>query len=173
MMNIHKITMIAVLMAMAIAVSVLESFIPSIIIPGLRLGLANIFILLVLYEFGLLEALFINVGRVFIASLVRGTIFQMGFFMSITGAMLSMIVMWLLVFFFKKLSPVAVSVVGALFHIAGQFVIATIFLESPYIWYYAPVLALISVGTGIIVGLMVVAIKRTKIIENYKNKYQM
>lgn len=173
MMNIHKITMIAVLMAMAIAVSVLESFIPSIIIPGLRLGLANIFILLVLYEFGLLEALFINVGRVFIASLVRGTIFQMGFFMSITGAMLSMIVMWLLVFFFKKLSPVAVSVVGAMSHIAGQFVIATIFLESPYIWYYAPVLALISVGTGIIVGLMVVAIKRTKIIKNYKNKYQM
>ena len=172
-MKVHKITLIAMLMAMAIAVSVLESFIPSFFIPGIRLGLANIFILLVLYEFGILEALLINIGRVFITSLVRGTIFQMGFFMSLTGAMLSMIVMWLLVLFFKKLTPIAVSVVGALFHIAGQFVIGFIFLETPYIWYYAPVLALISVATGILVGLAVIGIRKTKVIENLKNKYQM
>ena len=172
-MKVHKITIIALLMAMAIAVSVLESFIPSIGVPGIRLGLANIFILLVLYEFGLLEALFINLGRVFITSLVRGTIFQMGFFMSLTGALVSMLAMWVLVFFFKKLTPVAVSVVGALFHIAGQFLIAFIFLETPYIWYYAPILAAISVGTGLIVGFVVVGIRRTKVIENYKNKYSL
>ena len=172
-MKIQKMTLIAVLMAMAIAVSILESFIPSIGIPGIRLGLANVFILLVLYEFGILEALFINLGRVFITSLVRGTIFQMGFFMSLTGAMLSMLVMWALVKLFKKLTPIAISVVGALFHIAGQFVIGTIFLETAYIWYYAPILAAISIGTGILVGIVVILIRRAKVIENMKNKYQM
>ena len=172
-MKIQKMTLIAVLMAMAIAVSILESFIPSIGIPGIRLGLANVIILLVLYEFGILEALFINLGRVFITSLVRGTIFQMGFFMSLTGAILSMLVMWALVRMFRKLTPIAISVVGALFHITGQFVIATIFLETGYIWYYAPILAAISIGTGILVGTVVILIRRTKVIENMKNKYQM
>lgn len=172
-MKVQKMTLIAVIMAMAIVVSVLESFIPSFFIPGIRLGLANIFILLLLYEFGILEALFVNLGRVFITSLIRGTIFQLGFFMSITGAMLSMLVMWLLVLLFKKLTPIAVSVVGALFHIFGQFLIGFIFLETPYILYYAPILMAISIGTGIIVGIVVILIRKTKVIENLKAKYQM
>lgn len=172
-MKIQKMCLIAMLMAMAIAVSVLESFIPSIGVPGIKLGLANIFILIALIEFGFLDALFINLGRVFITSLIRGSIFQMGFFMSLTGAILSMIAMWLLIRFVKKLTKVAVSVIGAVFHVFGQFIIALIFLETPQVLYYAPVLLLVSVITGLIVGFSTVAIEKTNIIRNLKEKYKM
>lgn len=172
-MKVQKMCIIAMLMAMAIALAVLESFIPSFSIPGIKFGFANIIILLTLYEFGILDALIVNLGRVFVANLVRGTIFQMGFFMSLTGALLSMVVMWVLIKCFKKLTPIAVSVVGAVFHIAGQFVIAIPFLGTVNILYYAPILLLVAVGSGILVGIVVILIRKTKVLENLKIKYQL
>lgn len=172
-MNVHKICLIAMLMAMAIAISVLEGFIPSFGIPGLKLGLANIIVLLTLYEFGIIEALLVNLGRVFVTSLIRGNIFQMGFFMSLSGAILSMLIMWILIKLFKKLTPIAVSVVGAVFHIVGQFIVAVLYLGTFNIVYYAPILLLISVGTGIIVGISTIAIRKTNVISNLKIKYKM
>ena len=172
-MKVQKMCIIAMLMAMAIAIGILESFIPSFSVPGIKLGFANIIILLTLYEFGIIEALIVNLGRVFVVNLVRGTIFQMGFFMSLTGAMLSMLVMWILVKCFKKLTPIAVSVVGAIFHVAGQFLIAIIFLSNVKILYYAPILLLVSVGTGILVGIVVILIRKTNVLANLKAKYNL
>lgn len=172
-MKVRKMCIIAMLMAMAIALAVLESFIPSFSIPGIKFGLANIIILLTLYEFGILDALIVNLGRVFVANLVRGTLFQMGFFMSLTGALLSMIIMWILVKTCKKLTPIAVSVIGAVFHIVGQFIIAIPFLGTFNILYYAPILLLISVGTGVINGIVVILIRKTKVLENLKVKYNL
>lgn len=172
-MKIQKMCIIAMLMAMAIAIGILESFIPSFSVPGIKLGFANIIILLTLYEFGIIEALIVNLGRVFVVNLVRGTIFQMGFFMSLTGAMLSMLVMWILVKCFKKLTPIAVSVVGAIFHVAGQFLIAIIFLSNVNILYYAPILLLVSVGTGILVGIVVILIRKTNVLANLKANYNL
>jgi len=172
-MKVQKMCIIAMLMAMAIALAVLESFIPSFSIPGIKFGFANIIILLTLYEFGILDALIVNLGRVFVANLVRGTIFQMGFFMSLTGALLSMVVMWVLIKCFKKLTPIAVSVVGAVFHITGQFIIAISFLGTVNILYYAPILLLVAVGSGILVGIVVILIRKTKVLENLKIKYQL
>ena len=88
-MNVRKMALIGILTAIAIALSVAESFIPSIGIPGVKLGLANIVILIVLYEVGILEAVLINLLRVVVTGLIRGTIFSMGFLMSLTGAVLS------------------------------------------------------------------------------------
>lgn len=172
-MKVQKMCIIAMLMAMAIAIGILESFIPSFSVPGIKLGFANIIILLTLYEFGIIEALIVNLGRVFVVNLVRGTIFQMSFFMSLTGAMLSMLVMWILVKCFKKLTPIAVSVVGAIFHVAGQFLIAIIFLSNVNILYYAPILLLVSVGTGILVGIVVILIRKTNVLANLKAKYNL
>ena len=141
----------------------------------INLQVSELFVrkLAIVIEFGFLDALFINLGRVFITSLIRGSIFQMGFFMSLTGAILSMIAMWLLIRFVKKLTKVAVSVIGAVFHVFGQFIIALIFLETPQVLYYAPVLLLVSVITGLIVGFVTVAIEKTNIIRNLKEKYKM
>ena len=135
-MNIHKIAITGILTAGAIVIGIIESFIPSVGIPGVKLGLANIIILITLYELGILEALFVDLARLFIVGLLRGTIFTMGFFMSLTGAILSLGIMILFYLLIKKFSIIGVSVIGALFHVFGQILVAWLFLSTPYILYY-------------------------------------
>ena len=147
-MNIHKMAITGILTAGAIVIGIIESFIPSIGIPGVKLGLANIIILITLYELGILEALFVNLARIFIVGLLRGTIFTMGFFMSLTGAILSLGIMILFHLLIKKFSIIGVSVIGALFHVFGQILVAWLFLSTPYILYYLPVIAISAIVTG-------------------------
>ena len=170
-MKVHKIALLGVLLAATIVIAILESFIPSFTIPGIKLGFANIVILVTLYEVGILEAVFINVVRVFVVAFVRGTFLSMGFFMSLTGAFMSLGVMILLVLLIKKFSIIGVSVIGALFHVTGQILIAMIYMGSPYVVFYLPIIALSAVITGVIVGLVAGAIIRTGVIKRQREKY--
>lgn len=170
-MNIHKIAITGILTAGAIIIGIIESFIPSIGIPGVKLGLANIVILITLYELGIVEALFVDLARVFIVGLLRGTIFTMGFFMSLTGAILSLGIMILFYLLIKKFSIIGVSVIGALFHVIGQILVAWLFLSTPYILYYLPVIAISAIITGVGVGLVANLIIRTGVIRKQKEKY--
>ena len=170
-MNIHKIAITGILTAGAIVIGIVESFIPSIGIPGVKLGLANIIILITLYELGILEALFVNLARVFIVGLLRGTIFTMGFFMSLTGAIFSLGIMILLHLLTKKFSIVGVSVIGALFHVFGQILVAWLFLSTPYILFYLPVIAISAIITGVFVGIIANLVIKTKVIKKQKEKY--
>ena len=170
-MNIHKMAITGILTAGAIVIGIIESFIPSIGIPGVKLGLANIVILITLYELGILEALFVNLARVFIVGLLRGTIFTMGFFMSLTGAILSLGIMILFHLLIKKFSIIGVSVIGALFHVFGQILVAWLFLSTPYILYYLPVIAISAIITGVFVGITANLIIKTGVIKKQKEKY--
>ena len=170
-MNIHKIAITGILTAGAIIIGIIESFIPSIGIPGVKLGLANIIILITLYELGILEALFVDLARVFIVGLLRGTIFTMGFFMSLTGAIFSLGIMILFCLLIKKFSIIGVSVLGALFHVFGQILVAWLFLSTPYILYYLPVIAISAIITGVFVGITANLVIRTGVIKKQKEKY--
>ena len=170
-MKVQKIALLGVLLAATIVIAILESFIPSFTIPGIKLGFANIVILVTLYELGIWEAVFINVVRVFVVALVRGTFLSMGFFMSLTGAFMSLGVMILLVLLIKKFSIIGVSVLGALFHVTGQILIAMAYMGSAYVVFYLPIIALSSVITGVIVGLVAGAIIRTGVIKKQREKY--
>ena len=170
-MNVHKLVLISVLTASAIVIGIAESFIPSIFIPGIKLGLANIVILVALYELGILEATFISLVRVTIVGLVRGIFLSMGFLMSLTGAILSLGVMILFYILVKKFSIIGVSVIGSIFHVGGQILIAMIYLDSVYILYYLPIIAISAIITGVIVGVVANLIIRTGIIKKQKEKY--
>ena len=170
-MKVHKIALLGVLLAATIVIAILESFIPSFTIPGIKLGFANIVILVTLYEVGILEAVFINVVRVFVVAFVRGTFMSMGFFMSLTGAFMSLGIMIILVFLIKKFSIIGVSVIGALFHVTGQILVAMIYMGSLYVVFYLPIIALSAVITGVIVGLVAGAIIRTGVIKHQREKY--
>ena len=170
-MKVQKIALIAVLTAATIVIAVLESFIPSVGIPGVKLGLANIMILVTLYELGVIEAAFVNLARVFLASLIRGTLFTMGFFMSLAGAIFSLSIMILFHLLIKKFSIIGVSVIGALFHVFGQILVAWLFLTNPYILYYLPVIAISAIVTGVFVGIIANLVIRTGIIRKQKEKY--
>ena len=170
-MNVHKLTLIAVLTASAIVIAIAESFIPSIGIPGIKLGLANIVILITLYELGIMEATFINLIRVVVVGLVRGTFLSMGFLMSLTGAILSLGIMVLFYLLIKKFSIIGVSVIGAIFHVVGQIAIAMIFLDSVYILYYLPIIGLSAIVTGVIVGIVAKLVINTGVIRKQRYKY--
>lgn len=170
-MKVQKIALLGVLLALTIVIAILESFIPSFTIPGIKLGFANIIILVTLYEVGILEAVFINVVRVLVVSLVRGTFLSMGFFMSLTGAFMSLGVMILFYLVIKKFSIIGVSVIGSLFHVFGQILIAMIYMGSVYVVYYLPIIGISAVITGILVGFIARAIIKTGVIKRQREKY--
>ena len=163
--------LLGVLTAGAIVIAILESFIPSIGIPGVKLGLANIVILIILYELGIVEAITVSLLRVLVVGLVRGTFLGMGFFMSLTGAVFSLGIMILFYLLIKKFSIIGVSVIGSIFHVGGQILIAMVYLGSAYIVLYLPVLAISAIITGVFVGIIARIIINTGIIKKQREKY--
>ena len=170
-MKVQKMALLGVLTAAAIVIAILESFIPSVGIPGVKLGLANIVILIILYELGIWEAAVVNLLRVLVVSLVRGTFLSMGFLMSLTGCVLSLGIMILFYLLIKKFSIIGVSVIGSIFHVTGQILIAMIFLGTAYIFLYLPVIAISAIITGVFVGIVARLIINTGVIKKQKNKY--
>lgn len=161
MTNVKKITFLSFMLAISIILSVVDSFIPT-NIPGVKLGLANVVILIVLYMFSIKDAILINILRVYIASLLRGTILTMGFLMSLSGAFLSLLVMIILKIILKNKALVFVSVIGAIFHSVGQILVGVLYLESLNVFYYLPILVLISIATGLVMGIIAYKIVNNK-----------
>ena len=86
-----KISLMALFTAFAVILSYIETFIPTVGIPGAKLGLANFAVIMVMYAVGNKEAFFINVIRIIIIGLFFGNMFS-----SIAGALVSFIGMVLL-----------------------------------------------------------------------------
>ena len=172
MKNTHKISLLGVLTAAAIIISIIESYIPSIGIPGIKLGLANILILVTLYELGPKEAILVNVLRVYLSALLRGTILTMGFVMSLAGAIMSFLAMLLFYLIVKKFSIVGVSVIGAIFHVAAQLLVAWAYMGASIVLIYLPFIALSAIITGVFVGIVSQIIIRTKVIQKQREKYK-
>ena len=171
--SVSKIALLGILTSATVIIAIAESFIPSIGIPGVKLGLANIMILVTLYELGIIDAIAINLFRVTLVGLIRGTFLSMGFLMSLTGAVFSLGVMILFYLVIKKFSIIGVSVIGSLFHVFGQILVAMFYLGSAYIIYYLPVIATSSIITGVFVGVVASLIIKTGIIKKQKEKYNV
>lgn len=149
--TLKRFIIIAMLTSMAMVLSILESFIPM-VIPGVKIGLANVIILIMLYEFKIREAFLVDLFRIFLAALLRGTLLSPTFLMSLTGGMCSFFVM-MLFSRFKNISPIFVGVFGSVAHVFGQIIMAIILIERVEIIYYLPFIALLSILTGILSGL--------------------
>lgn len=140
------------LLSLGIVLNLVESMIPFIgsIIPGLKLGLTNIVILLVLYLYGFKDALTLSIMRVFIIGILRTGLFNIIFFFSLSGALFSVLAMAISKRL-TKLSIIGISIIGALFHSFGQIIIAILYINIEII-YYLPWLLLFSLPTGFLVG---------------------
>ncbi len=149
-----KIAKIAMLLSISVVLALIESFIPLFnMVPGIKLGLANIVILFAIYDLSIKDALYISILRVIIIGILRTGLFSINFFFSLIGALLSVITMYL-VKEYTKLSIVGVSVCGAISHSIGQIIVAILFLSNVNIIYYLPILLVSSIITGIIVGMV-------------------
>ncbi len=151
-MKIKKIALLGLVTALAMIMSYIESFLPlSFAIPGIKMGLANIVIVFVLYRAGFREACLVSVVRAILVSLLFGNVMSLAY--SLAGAGLSLAGMGLL----KRLdsfSVVGVSVTGAILHNAGQILMAILLLGTEQIAYYFPALATSGVVTGICIGVV-------------------
>ena len=138
------------LTAVAMILSYVEAMLPSIAIPGVKMGLANIAVVFALYRFGWKEAVAISLIRVVLMSLLFTGVAAMLY--SLAGAAVSLILMGLL----KKVnafSVVGVSVAGGVGHNAGQVLLAMWMLETGELMYYLPALAISGVISGVLIGL--------------------
>ena len=162
-MKTKTISIIAMAAALAMILSYLESMIPAFVaIPGIKMGLANIAVVFVLYKLGWKEAAVISLIRVVMVSLVFSSN-PSSIFYSLAGAVLSLIGMILL----KKtklFSTVAVSVTGGVLHNIGQIGMACILLQTDVVKYYLPYLILSGTLAGIAIGVAAaILIKRIQV----------
>ncbi len=160
-----RLSIIAMLLAVAIVLSYLESFIP-IWIPGVKLGLANVIILIMLYEFKFYEAGIVDILRILVVALIRGTFMSPTFFMSLSGGILSYFVM-LLFSRIKVFSIIGVSVLGSISHGVGQIAVAIIIMGTQAVAYYLPFILLLSLGTGILSGFIARSYLKRSITKRY------
>ena len=154
-MELRKSINLANFLALATVLNILESFIPifSNFVPGIKLGLTNIIIILVLYSYSFKDALIVSILRVFLVGILRTGLFSISFFFSLGGAILSICMMFV-VKKFTKLSIVGVSIVGSFFHSIGQIIVAIIMLRNINMIYYLPWILLFSVPTGCLIGVV-------------------
>lgn len=151
-LQIKRMTTVAMLIALGVLFHMVESLIPlPFIIPGFRLGLANIIGLITLYMFGVRTMITINMMRVLFASLLRGTLFGSGFWLAICGIILSMIAS---IITYKKtpMSIYGVSIAGSVFHSIGQVIVITWLYQQFFMQMILPVLILLGIPTGILIA---------------------
>ena len=141
------------LTAISVVIAIIESYFAFLnsIVPGLKLGLANVIIVLTLYRYNFKTALLVSIMRVFIVSLIR-TGFGLNFFFSLVGAIFSIVAMVLVKK--TKLSIIGVSIVGSICHSIGQVLIGIMILDNNNIVYYLPYLLLFSIQTGVVIGMI-------------------
>ena len=160
-MKVKKVAVLGLCVALAMIMSYIESLFPlNLAVPGIKMGLANIVIIFLLYRVGFSSACIVSLIRVFLVSMLFGNVMMMAY--SIAGAVLSLAVMVVL----KKcgkFSVVGVSIAGGVAHNAGQIIMAVILLGAKQIAYYLPVLAVTGTVTGVLIGIAAsVVIKRVK-----------
>ena len=139
--------------AAAIALSVVEAAVPS-PLPGVKPGLANIVVLVVLARHGWREAAWVSLLRVFAGSLLVGQFLAPGFFLALTGALASLAALGLAVRLPGRLfGPVTASVLAAVAHIGGQLLLARLWLvPHDGVFYLAPVFAASALVFGTVNG---------------------
>lgn len=150
--KINFIVLNALFVAIGIILQIAENSFPVITeIPGGKLGLANIVSILNISIFGGVNALIVAVLRAFLGSVLFGGTVSMLY--SVGGAFLSTICMSLFMKFkSEKFSFVSVGIIGAVSHNLAQVLIASVILQSVYIWSYFPVLMIIGAISGTVTG---------------------
>lgn len=146
---------IAKLAAFAIALHMVEAFIPS-PLPGVKPGIANIVTLYVLHQYGFGAAAWVSILRVFASSLLLGQFLSPTFALSLSGALSSLGVLWVATYLPKRyFSVVTLSILAAFGHIAGQLLVVRLWLiPHAGVGYLIPIFTLAALVFGVINGLI-------------------
>ncbi|MEG0961447.1 MAG: Gx transporter family protein [Lachnospiraceae bacterium] len=162
-----KTAYMGMLVALAFVFSYIEFVLPIHVgIPGIKIGLANLVVLVALYTIGTGQACMLSLVRIVLVGFTFGNL--AGMLYSLGGGMLSLLVM-LLGKKTKLFSITGVSVLGAVSHNIGQIMVAILVVETKSLLYYLPVLFISGVFTGILIGILGgIMVKRLKKLELFR-----
>lgn len=147
----QKVAYLGLLTAAAMILSYVESLFPVFAVPGMKLGLPNVAIVMVLYLYGWKEAVLVSVVRLLGVALLFGNTFS--FLFSLSGAALSLLCM-ILAKKSGKLDTLGVSMIGGVTHNAGQIIAAIFLVENVRVGYYFFILAISGVIAGLVIGVI-------------------
>ena len=163
-----KTALLGMLVALAFVLSYIETLIPlNLGIPGAKLGLANLVVMVALYTLGTKEAFGLSMVRILLTGLTFSSMAAMLY--SFAGGLLSFGVMYFAKKT-KKLSAAGVSVLGGIAHNAGQILVAMWVLDTQTLIYYFPVLAITGIISGAVIGLLAVMVITR--VSGITNRYQ-
>lgn len=145
----HEDHLVAWLAALAIAIHILESAVPS-LLPGIKPGLANVVTLIALIRYGWRVAVWVGLLRVLVGSLLIGTFLTPSFVMSFSGAAASLGILGVANLIGRRqLSAIGFGVLAAMAHVGGQVMAAyRLFIPHPAVLHLLPVL----LGAGLLLG---------------------
>lgn len=162
-MKIKSVAYCAMLTALAMIFGYVEALVPFHFgLPGVKLGVANIVIVLALYQFPAGQVFAIQVMRIVLVSFLFGNVSMMLY--SLAGGILSLLIMLLL----KKtnwFSITGISIVGGVSHNLGQLAVALLVVQNLRITFYLPVLLIAGLVTGCLIGML--AYKLKPLMERY------
>lgn len=151
-MKTKKIAYLGLLIALAFVFSYIEFLIPvNLGIPGAKLGLANLVIMVALYTINEKDAFVLSMIRIVLVGFTFANLASMLY--SLAGGILSFFAM-VLAKRSKKLSMTGVSVIGGIFHNAGQIIIAICVVKTASLIYYLPVLMVAGITAGVAIGIL-------------------
>lgn len=146
-----KIAYVGVFTALALIAFLIENLLPPLFIPGARLGLGNVFLMLTLVLYSLPEALLMLAAKCILAAIFGGA---SALLFSVAAGLSSLVVTYLFFkFFSERLSVTAIAAVAATVNNLVQLSVFALYTRSTAVFYYAPYLALTGVAAGVITGL--------------------
>lgn len=146
----RRVALDGILVALAMIFSYIETFIPfNFGVPGIKLGLANLVVLLGLTFLPAMDVLLVSVVRIVLSSLLFGNVMSLWY--SLAGGLLSFLCMWLLTRR-EGYSIIGISMVGGVMHNVGQVITAAIIVKTIQLTWYLPVLLVAGLVTGLIIG---------------------
>jgi len=165
-----KLVLLSLLLSQALVLSIVESWIPvPVPVPGVKLGLANIVTMTIIAFMGASDTFVLVILRCLLSSMFSGGISV--FLFSVSGGLLSAVVMLVLYKKFSKIfSVVGISIAGAISHNIGQIIVAAVMMKEISVFGYLPVLFISGIITGCFVGLcsnfIIEALRKTNIFNN-------
>ena len=149
----HYVASAGVFLSMGLVLHYAEGMLPVFqLLPGGRLGLANIATLLAYAQFGGGFALLIGLLRCFLTGVFAGSVTMIVY--GGTGTLASLFIMWLTKrLLLQKVSVVGRSMLGAFFYNAAQVLVCALVLENAYVFLYLPSLTLVAAISGMLTGI--------------------
>ena len=149
MMNTRKSVNLGFLMAVGILLQLIESFVPIVmIVPGFKIGLANLASLFALMIYDKKSMWIIGIGRIFLSALLQGTLFSVAFWLSLSGGLLSLIAMSIAADV-KVFSIYGISILGV-----GQVIAVTWIYQQYFMQLFLPILLALSIVSGLVVAIL-------------------